>query len=61
MSLRAASRHDPSSDRFVAALARYVEALERRYPGGPAQLRAELDCRANVVVMPTKRDREPAA
>jgi hypothetical protein len=48
-------------DRFVAALARYVEALDRRYPDGPAQLKAELDCRANVSVMPTVSDRKPAA
>jgi hypothetical protein len=48
-------------DRFVAALARYVEALDRSYPDGLVQLRRELDSRANVSVMPVKRDRTPAA
>jgi hypothetical protein len=28
-------------DPFVAALARYVEALHRRYPGGVEQMRRE--------------------
>jgi hypothetical protein len=28
-------------DPLVAALARYIEALDRRYPGGPDQLRRE--------------------
>jgi hypothetical protein len=55
------TRRPPEPDRLVVALARYVEALERRYPGGPAQLRAELDARANVSVMPSTRDRKPAA
>jgi hypothetical protein len=33
----------------MAALARYVEALDRRYPGGPDQLRRDgLDGRAKV-------------
>ena len=46
------------SDLFVRALARYVEALHRRYPDGPAQLRREdLDGRANITVMhPPKKD-----
>ncbi len=36
-------------DPLVAALARYVEALHRRYPDGPDQLRREgLDARAKV-------------
>ena len=36
-------------DPMVAALARYVEALHRRYPNGPEQLRREgLDGRAKV-------------
>ena len=36
-------------DALVAALARYVEALHRRYPDGPDQLRREgLDARAKV-------------
>lgn len=37
--------HDP----LIAALARYVEALHRRYPEGPDQMRREaLDARANM-------------
>jgi hypothetical protein len=60
------SRSSPSSTRqpadpFVAALARYVEALDRHYPGGPPQLQAELDARAKVSVMPTNPNRKPAA
>ena len=48
-------------DPLVAALARYVEALHRRYPGGPDQLRRErLDGRANITPMPDRR-RDPAA
>jgi hypothetical protein len=48
-------------DPLVAALARYVEALHRRYPGGPDQLRRErLDGRAKVSGM-TRLDRDPAA
>ena len=40
------SRH---SDPLVRALARYVEALDRRYPDGSAQMRREaLDGRANM-------------
>jgi hypothetical protein len=40
------------SDLFIAALARYVEALHRRYPGGPEQMRREgLDGRANITGM----------
>ena len=42
----------PSSrapDSLIAALARYVEALHRRYPDGPEQMRREgLDGRAKV-------------
>jgi hypothetical protein len=44
-------------DPFIAALARYVEALHRRYPESPAQMRREaLDGRANITAMhpPTK-------
>ena len=46
--------HDP----LVAALARYVEALHRRYPEGPDQMRREgLDGRANITGMhPPKKD-----
>jgi hypothetical protein len=45
-------------DPFIVALARYVEALHRRYPEGPEQMRQEgLDCRANITVMhPPKKD-----
>ncbi|MGA2514230.1 MAG: hypothetical protein ABSG37_11510 [Candidatus Limnocylindrales bacterium] len=36
-------------DPVVAALARYVEALHDRYPGGPDQMRKEnLDARGNM-------------
>jgi hypothetical protein len=36
-------------DPLIAALARYVEALHQRYPGGPDQMRREsLDARANM-------------
>lgn len=49
------------SDPLVAALARYVEALHRRYPDGPDQLRrAGLDARAKVSPMATI-ERDPAA
>jgi hypothetical protein len=48
----------PHSDPLVRALARYVEALHRRYPDGPAQMRREdLDGRANITGMhPPKKD-----
>ena len=46
-------------DPLVAALARYVEALHRRYPEGPEQMRRERLAaardRANVVVMDATR------
>jgi hypothetical protein len=45
------------SDPLIHALARYIEALHRRYPEGPAQMRREdLDGRANITAMhpPTK-------
>ena len=58
-----ASPGSPSTQRdpLVAALARYVEALHRRYPGGPDELwREGLDGRAKVSRMhPLKKD--PAA
>jgi hypothetical protein len=39
-------------DPLIAALARYVEALHRRYPEGPEQMRREgLDGRANITGM----------
>ncbi len=48
-------------DPLVAALARYVEALHRRYPEGPDELRREgLDARANVSEMVTV-EKDPAA
>jgi hypothetical protein len=48
-------------DPLVAALARYVEALHRRYPGGPDQLRREgLDARAKVSEM-VRIQKDPAA
>jgi hypothetical protein len=50
--------HTPGgTDPLIAALARYVEALHRRYPDGPDQMRREgLDGRANITGMlpPTK-------
>jgi hypothetical protein len=46
------TEHDP----LVAALARYVEALHRRYPDGPEQLRREgLDGRAIITPMSDRR------
>jgi hypothetical protein len=49
------------ADRFVRAMACYIEALDLRYPNGSAELRAELDCRAKVSVMPTTKKRDTAA
>ena len=49
------------TDPLIQALARYIEALERRYPRGPEELRlASSGRRAN---MPTVSDqkRPPAA
>ena len=52
---------DTESDPFIHALARYVEALHRRYPGGPAELRREiLDRRANMPRM-SNPSKDPAA
>lgn len=49
------------SDPLVAALARYVEALHRRYPDGPDQLRREaLDGRATITRMPTRNGKRAA-
>jgi hypothetical protein len=47
--------HPPvERDPLIVALARYVEALHRRYPDGPDQLRREgLDARAKVSEMVT--------
>ena len=48
-------------DPLIVALARYVEALHRRYPGGPDQLRREgLDARAKVSEM-VRIPKDPAA
>lgn len=48
-------------DPLIAALARYIEALHRRYPDGPDQLRREgLDARGNVSEMVTIQ-KDPAA
>jgi hypothetical protein len=48
-------------DPLIAALARYVEALHRRYPDGPEQLRREgLDARAKVSEM-VRIQKGPAA
>ena len=47
-------------DPLVAGLARYVEALHRRYPDGPDQMRRErlavAPNSANVVAMDAKRE-----
>jgi len=49
------------SDPLIPALARYVEALHRRYPEGPDELRREgLDGRAKVSEMVTIQ-KDPAA
>ena len=46
------SRSSEPRDPLIAALARYVEALHRRYPEGPDQMRREgLDGRANITGM----------
>jgi hypothetical protein len=58
-----ASCGSPSTqtDPLIRALARYVEALHRRYPDGPDELRrAGLDTRAKVSPMVT-RPKDPAA
>ena len=48
-------------DPLIVALARYVEALHRRYPDGPDQLRREgLDARAKVSEM-ARIEKDPAA
>ena len=49
------------SDPLIAALARYVEALHRRYPEGPEQMRREgLDGRANITGMHPPMDETAA-
>ena len=54
--------HAPTErDPLIAALARYVEALHRRYPDGPDQMRREgLDARAKVSEM-VRIQKDPAA
>ncbi len=48
-------------DPLIVALARYIEALHRRYPDGPDELRREgLDARAKVSQMVRLR-KDPAA
>jgi hypothetical protein len=53
-----AARGSEPRDPLIAALARYVEALHRRYPEGPDQMRrAGLDGRANMTGMhPPKKE-----
>ena len=56
-------QQQPSVERdpLIAALARFVEALHRRYPDGPGQLRGEgLDARAKVSQM-VRMQKDPAA
>jgi hypothetical protein len=56
-----ANTPSPATDPLVRALARYVEALHRRYPEGPEQLRREdLDARGKVSRM-TRIPKDPAA
>jgi hypothetical protein len=58
-----ASCGSPSNqpDLLVLALARYVEALHRRYPEGPEQMRrGGLDGRAKVSPM-VRIQKDPAA
>ena len=44
------------ADPLIAALARYLEALHRRYPGGPEELcREGLDGRATITQMSDRR------
>jgi hypothetical protein len=47
-----AARGSEQGDLLIRAVARYVEALHRRYPEGPEQLHREgLDARAKVSQM----------
>ena len=51
-----AARGGQPRDPLIAALARYVEALHRRYPEGPDQMRREgLDGRATITGMSDRR------
>jgi hypothetical protein len=48
-------------DLLIRALARYLEALERRYPDGPDEMRrGGLDGRSNITRMSNRR-KDPAA
>jgi hypothetical protein len=50
------ARRPVEGDPLVAALARYVDALHRRYPDGPDQMRREgLDGRATITGMHPRR------
>jgi hypothetical protein len=53
-------RRSVERDPLVAALARYLEALNRRYPDGPDQMRRERLAvgpdSANVIAMDAKRE-----
>ena len=60
---RVTSQAQPPVERdpLIAALARYIEALHRRYPDGPDELRREgLDTRAKVSQM-VRIQKDPAA
>ena len=55
------SQRSVTRDPLVAALARYVEALHRRYPDGPDQMRRERlasapDSAKVVAMHPAKTD-----
>jgi hypothetical protein len=61
VSTTTAARGSEQRDPLIAALARYVDALHRRYPEGPSELRSEgLDARAKVSRMVRIR-KDPAA
>jgi len=53
-------RRPVERDPLVAALARFVEALDRRYPDGPDQMRRErlavAPDSANVIAMNAQRE-----
>jgi hypothetical protein len=53
-------RRPVERDPLVAALARYVEAVHRRYPAGPDEMRRERLAvepdSANVIAMDAKRE-----
>jgi len=52
---------DRECEPLLLALARYVQALDERYPGGPEQMRSEgLAVRANMPTV-TPRDDGPTA